>query len=261
MLEVELPVMFRIDEVVQDAEHAWTLWMMGDYPISPGRFVMVWIPGVGEKPYAISFRTKERFAITVEVRGKFSAKLAQVGKGGMIGIRGPYGRGYETGGRRACFIAGGMGIAAMAMLCEQHPETPLLYGARTADEAIFPGRFPNMRLFTDDGSGGEKGFPTEALPEIIERDKVEVVCACGPEAMMVRVFQICEEHGIECQLSLERYMKCGFGVCGQCACGDRLVCQDGPVFHSTDLRAMGDFGKTALTKSGRRVTIQEYFGG
>jgi len=78
---------------------------------------------------------------------------------------------------------------------------------------------------------------------------------------MRAIFDLCERYKVECQAALERYMKCGFGVCGQCACGEMLVCQDGPVFNSDALRRMEEFGREARLKSGRRVSIQEYADG
>lgn len=254
----DVPVMYRVVRVEEEAERANVLWFEGRMDFEPGHFFMVWLPGMDEKPYAISHIEESRFAITVEVRGKFSMRLIQSKPGQLLGLRGPYGNGFTVSGR-TCLVAGGMGIAAMALLHLRHPEAPLLYGARTAREVIFRKRFPEMRLFTDDGSAGEKGFPTDALPALIERENIRLVCTCGPEVMMTRVFRICEERGIECQASLERYMKCGIGVCGQCACGDRLVCRDGPVFDSAALRRMSDFGKTALLKNGRRAPVEEYF--
>ena len=52
--------------------------------------------------------------------------------------------------------------------------------------------------------------------------------------MMAAVVAMCDRFGVTCQAGLERYMKCGFGICGQCACGDKLVCQDGPVFRYSE---------------------------
>jgi dihydroorotate dehydrogenase electron transfer subunit len=59
-------------------------------------------------------------------------------------------------------------------------------------------------------------------------------------------------------MSLERYMKCGYGICGQCALDDLLVCRDGPVFSSEQLRKSKEFGKIARIRSGKEVTIKEY---
>jgi dihydroorotate dehydrogenase electron transfer subunit len=255
---VDLPRMYRVVKLEHEAERTKVLWLRGHAESEPGQFFMVWIPGVDEKPYATSHVTKDGVAITVQVRGKFSTRLVQVREGEMIGLRGPYGKPFRPHGRMA-IVAGGMGVAAVGLLHEERPQAPFLCGAKTASEVIFAKRFPEMRVFTDDGSAGEKGFPTDALPDVIRSKRIELVCACGPEVMIKRVFDICEEHGIECQASLERYMKCGFGVCGQCACGQMLVCKDGPVFGSALLRQMPDFGKSALLKNGKRVAVHDYF--
>jgi dihydroorotate dehydrogenase electron transfer subunit len=284
----ETPAMYHVIGTHDESESARTVWLSGRAPQGdakdesaaslPGRFFMVWIPGLDVKPYALSHLEAERFAITVEVRGKFSKRLSEARRGDIVGLRGPYGEGFKVAdapveptarrrgspqrGRktdRVCMVAGGMGLAAMALLCEAHTDAPLLYGARTAGEALFVGRFPNMRLFTDDGSAGEKGFPTDALAEVIASDAITLVCTCGPEAMMSKVFEICEKSRIECRASLERYMKCAIGVCGQCACGEMLVCRDGPVFGSQALRGMADFGRQAMLKNGRIVPASEYF--
>jgi dihydroorotate dehydrogenase electron transfer subunit len=77
--------------------------------------------------------------------------------------------------------------------------------------------------------------------------------------MIKAVFGICERRKVECQASLERYMRCGFGICGACVCGDQLVCKDGPVFKSEQIRKMKDFGKYAKLKSGKKAELKEYF--
>ncbi len=76
--------------------------------------------------------------------------------------------------------------------------------------------------------------------------------------MMKKVFDICEKYGIEVEASLERYMSCGFGICGKCMCNDKIVCIDGPVFSSAQLRNMSEFGSFARLKSGRKVGLKEY---
>ena len=93
----------------------------------------------------------------------------------------------------------------------------------------------------------------------LKEKKYSKVYSCGPEIMAKAVFDLCEKHKINCEISLERYMRCGFGVCGACACSDKLVCKDGPVFNSKELRNMQDFGSSALLKSGKKVPLNEYF--
>jgi dihydroorotate dehydrogenase electron transfer subunit len=157
-------------------------------------------------------------------------------------------------------------MAPLAPLVEQlDPNLFFVHGARTKDFILYPQRFAVKRYFTtDDGSLGHKGFVTDLLAAEIRRRKdkaqlqFDMVYACGPEMMMHAVFTLCQAHGIPCQVSLERYMRCGFGVCGACVCSDQVVCTDGPVFHSDQLQKMTDFNRIALLKSGQPVALSEY---
>jgi len=84
-----------------------------------------------------------------------------------------------------------------------------------------------------------------------------IVYACGPEKMNYKIFQICEKHNIELQASLERIMRCGCGLCGLCSIDPLglLVCKDGPIFSSKDLRRMEDFGKYRRNFTGKKSLI------
>jgi len=119
-------------------------------------------------------------------------------------------------------------------------------------------RFPDQVVFTEDGSAGERGLPTRWLAAALDGGRVRAVFTCGPEAMMAEVVRMCARADVVCQASLERYMKCGMGLCGQCECDGRLVCRDGPVFSGSELAQMPGFGRFARTKSGRRVAISQY---
>ncbi len=76
--------------------------------------------------------------------------------------------------------------------------------------------------------------------------------------MSKNVFTIAEKNKIDCEISLERYMKCGFGICGQCAADEFRVCKEGPVFSSKQLRFISEFGIYARLSTGKKVTIKEY---
>ena len=84
-------------------------------------------------------------------------------------------------------------------------------------------------LATDDGSAGFQGTALQAATPALSA-RPDAVYACGPEAMLRAVAERALGLDIPCQVSVERIMRCGLGVCGQCHCGDRLVCADGPVF-------------------------------
>ena len=117
-----------------------------------------------------------------------------------------------------------------------------------------------MIITTDDGTCGRKCFTTTILEELLKnkKNKIKIVYTCGPEIMMKKVLDICNKYKIECEASLERVMKCGFGVCGSCMINDVTVCKDGPVFNSKQLNKMSEFGNFARLKSGKKVTLNEY---
>ena len=255
--------MLRVEKkIIENQTHA-TLFFSHALAFKPGQFIMVWIPGVDEKPYTVSFHTRERFAITIEAKGIFSKRAISLEKGDLVGIRGPFGNGFDIrADEQVAVVAGGCGMAPLAPLVETlDKKTMVIHGARTRECLLYPDRFKVDRLFcTDDGSMGHKGLVTELLEQQIAAGKhFDMVYTCGPEIMMYHVFKICQTHHIPCQVSLERYMRCGFGVCGACVCGSRVVCKDGPVFGSEKLARMKDFNAKALLKSGKQVDISQYF--
>ncbi len=256
-------IMLRVKKKQVENQEFTTLFFDCTLPFTAGQFVMLWIPGVDEKPYTISYHSQNRFAVTVEAKGIFSKKAIDLKIGDLVGVRGPFGNGFniKPNGSSAV-IAGGCGMAALATLVEKLPENTLfIHGARSREYILFPERFHIKRLFcTDDGSLGSKGFVTDILKnEISVNRHFDMVYACGPEIMMYNVFNICEQNSIPCQVSLERYMRCGFGVCGACVCGREVICRDGPVFNSEKLRRMKDFNKKALLKSGKDVNLDRYY--
>jgi len=256
-------IMLKIEEKQVESREFATLFFNYALPFKPGQFIMVWIPGIDEKPYTISYHEKDRFAITIEAKGIFSQKAVTLEKGDLIGIRGPFGNGFDIKSDTAvAVIAGGCGMAPLATLVEKLDKNIIfIHGARSKEYILYPDRFDNERLFcTDDGSFGRKGLVTELLENEITLGKhFDMVYTCGPEIMMHAVFNICEKYHIPCQVSLERYMRCGFGVCGACVCGKQVVCKDGPVFASSALRDIKDFNTKALLKSGKDVDLSQYF--
>ncbi|MCD6415409.1 MAG: dihydroorotate dehydrogenase electron transfer subunit [Planctomycetes bacterium] len=269
--QTALPVMLEIAEVRRENATAKTLLISlesaEDQPgliletFTPGQFVMVWVPRMDEKPYALSYLEEGRAGITVHRRGPFSKRLCEMRAGERIGLRGAYGRGFWDVGERApgasaAIIGGGCGMAVLAPLAERLPEATLVQGARSADGLFFTDRFPGQVIFTDDGSAGRHGLPTEWLVEAVADGAVEAVYTCGPEPMMARVVELCRGAGLPCQASIERYMKCGIGVCGQCDCDGRRVCVEGPVFSGEELARMPSFGRRRRDKTGRQIPVE-----
>lgn len=261
----DMPVSNRVRKVVEENKEVRTIFLEGNMPGAiPGQFVMVWLPGVDEKPLALSYMNGEN-AVTVQKKGKFSEEIFKLKKGSYIGVRDPYGNGFDVDiCKRPCIIAGGIGAAPLAPLAEKlaKKKPVIIMGAATDRKFIFKERMEKVgkvEYATDDGSCGRKCFASDILGEVVERNNIDVVYGCGPEMMLKKVFEVCKKKEVECQLSLERYMHCGLGVCGSCVVDGFRVCVDGPVFSSKQLSKMSEFGRFARLKYGKKVSLSEYY--
>jgi dihydroorotate dehydrogenase electron transfer subunit len=226
-----------------------TLHLSAKIDFLPGQFLMIWLPGIDEKPFSIAGHDKTGVLITVRRRGPFSGRLIDLKEGDLVGVRGPYGRPFDLI-ENCCLVAGGIGFACLAPIAESYPEVPILYGEDNVHSRIYQTRFSEACFYTKDGTSGKKGFPTDDLEDTIRRKGCDMVYCCGPEPMLVKAVEICRSLGVRCQASIERYMKCGTGVCGQCACGPIRVCVEGTVFDGDELLKNPDFGKRKLDASG-----------
>ena len=216
---------------------------------------MLWIPGLDEKPFAIVAR--DPLTITVAAVGPFSRAVHALNVGDCVGWRGAFGHGFDlSGADAALLIGGGYGVAALYFaateLRKQNRETIVAIGGRSADDILFAERMQalgaRVEIATEDGSRGAQGFVTDAARDYFNR--ISSILACGPEAMLVAVMRAANAKNIPAQLSVERYMKCGFGICGQCTLNGKLVCQDGPVFSAKALAQMTEFGRVHRDASG-----------
>ena len=248
----------RISEIIEHNSIHKTFFFDLEMNATPGQFVMIWIPGVDEIPMSLSYIGKKT-AITVEKVGEATEALHKMKEGDKVGIRGPYGKGFEIVGKKALFVAGGTGIASLLPLIKKYEgEKHVVIGARTKDLLLFKEeleKISNVHISTDDGSLGFKGFASELAKEIMEKEKFDIVYTCGPELMMRKILDICIEKKVPLQASLERYMKCGVGICDSCAIDGYHVCKDGPVFNSSILAKIKDFGRWKRDEAGRRIKI------
>jgi len=237
-----------------------------DLDVRPGQFVQLWLPGVDEKPFSVSYAAADRIGVTVAKVGPFTARLFECKPGDWVGLRGPYGNGFDlAAAQRIAIVNGGCGCAPTAPLAEQAQRAGLdvayIMGARTGDLLIFQDRMEALGVrtlvCTDDGSVGPRAFPTDLLAELFVGQAVDLVFGCGPEPMLKATFDLCQHHGKPCQLSLERYMKCAIGVCGACALDGTgwLVCRDGPVFTAEQLAQVTEFGRYRRDASGAKVAL------
>ncbi|HEC35572.1 MAG TPA: dihydroorotate dehydrogenase electron transfer subunit [Anaerolineae bacterium] len=259
-----LPTVVHIRHIQDENRRVRTLTLDMELPeAEPGQFVMLWLPGVDEKPISIAFPAP--LTLTVARVGPFSTALHQVREGHQVGVRGPFGHGFLLReDRPALLVGGGYGAAPLYFLATRAVErsipTTVALGARRATDLIYTDRFRaltvQLLLATDDGSLGHRGYVTDLVSQFTIRNQQFAIYACGPEQMLVTLLHLCLERHLPGQFSVERYMKCGFGLCGQCALNGLLVCQDGPVLTVEQLEGLQDFGRFRRSATGRRLPIQ-----
>lgn len=233
----------------------------------PGQFLMVWIPRAEELPMSVMISNKrDHAAITVRKHGFGSTSLYEKVQNDMIGIRGPYGNYFRVNKdlKNPLLVGGGTGLVPLMRLAtvfdKLQGKCTIIMGAKSKDEVLFKGLVNeilskvsnNVIVTTEDGSYGIKGVVTDALKSIVKKEKFDIIYTCGPELMMKNIYELSVIHSIPIQVSLERYMKCGIGICASCCINDKLVCKDGTVFNENQLSIMLEFGKTYRDKSGRK---------
>lgn len=262
---IEKPIVLEIEKIVDEGKDLRSFVFKHKLNAKPGQFIMVWLPRIDEKPFSISYQDKEKFAITVFRIGDFTSEMFKLKQGDKVGIRGPYGHGFSYIGKKAVLVGGGCGAAPLGFLADELKKRKVdvnyIIGAKTKECLLFEKRMriSGIKTYftTDDGSYGHKGFTTEVLKKIISEKKIDAVYTCGPEIMMKFVAEICDKAGIYCEISMERYMKCGFGICGQCcvdSTGER-ICKEGPVFSGEKIKRIFEFGKYKRTASGKKVKL------
>ena len=219
---------------------------------SAGQFVNVALDGFSlRRPISICGTDKEKGTIRLvfQVRGEGTKALAQIGEGSFVDIIAPLGHGFTLNGyKNAVFVGGGIGTPPMlAAAAEFDGKCRAIIGFRNSKAVILEKDFEKIGaelvLCTDDGSAGRKGFVTAALADEIQKDKPDVIYACGPAVMLKGVAQFAKDNGIYCEVSMEERMGCGIGACLVCACrtvknGEEFfkhVCKDGPVFNSEEV--------------------------
>lgn len=224
-----------------------------------GQFIELSIFGVGEAPISISSAPSKRGFIELCVRntGTVTAALHDKQCGDIVGIRGPFGRGFpfeRMKGSDLLFVAGGLGIAPLKSLINhvhdersQFGNVNILYGSRAPSEVMFREEFEmwkhrkdfNLVLTVDKVNAtpdwdGEVGRVTDHFDKVRLNPDNAFGAIVGPPPMYRSVAELMRQIGLSndhIYVSFERNMRCGMGKCGHCMVGHQYVCIDGPVFN------------------------------
>ncbi|GAK35330.1 MAG: dihydroorotate dehydrogenase electron transfer subunit [Bacteroides graminisolvens] len=215
----------------------------------PGQFAELEVEGSSKtflrRPISINFIDKDNNEVwfLIQLVGDGTRHLAAVKRGQTINVILPLGNSFtmpENASERLLLVGGGVGTAPMLFLGEQLSKkgfTPnFLLGARSQNDLLQLDEFTqygNVFTTTEDGSMGEKGYVTQH--SLLSTQPFNKIYTCGPKPMMMAVAKYAKTNNIECEVSLENTMACGFGVCLCCVEntteGHICVCKEGPVFN------------------------------
>jgi dihydroorotate dehydrogenase (NAD+) catalytic subunit len=221
-----------------------------------GKYFFLWIPGVGEKPFAV-FSAADK-SIVVRAVGVFTRFLKDAEPGTKILLRGPYGAPPpQLESQVLVLVGGGTGAASLLEIGHSYEtgrEIHFLLGARSHSELFdldLFGKIGTVHVSTDDGTAGYHGLVTGLLREVLATDLSDgrrdglAFINCGPEPMVHACLEIQRDIAPPERIlaSIEYVTSCGVGICGKCASpSGSLTCIDGPFLppdHFVPVRRAG----------------------
>ena len=262
------PVPFRVRSCSRETHDTHTLVLEPPrgqpLAFAPGQFNMLYAFGVGEVPISISGdpARPEALVHTIRAVGTVTRGLQKLGRGDVVGVRGPFGTPWPVEaakGRDLVLVAGGIGLAPLRPALHHvllhrslYGRVALLYGARTPRDLLFArelrewrGRFDLEVEVTVDRADLAWQGAVGVVTKLIERCPFDPANAtafvCGPEVMIRFTAMALEQRGLPDDsifVSVERNMKCGVGLCGHCQFGPFFVCRDGPVLPYDAVRGL-----------------------
>lgn len=265
------PLLTKLMKVIEESPTIKTFVLKPERPFhfKTGQFVELVLEGIGEAPFTPSSSplVSEQIEVTIMRAGYVTNKIHNLKEGTVLGIRGPYGRGYpleEMRDKEVLVLGGGCGFAPIRSLLynlEAESDTIkkliFLYGSKSPKECIYKtyinhlrsvDKFQVMRSVDKaDGEWDEKvGLVTTLLDEISVDIPNSVAVVVGPPVMMK--FGVKKLLGMgypenKIFLSMEKNMSCGLGKCGHCMMGKYFVCKDGPVFSYDEIKDQPDIWK------------------
>lgn len=200
------------------------------------------------RPFAIAAFTKDSFSICYQIKGSGTESLKHIQKGSQLSALLPLGNYFlvKENFYKIAVVGGGIGIFPLLALLKEYKKTKEIHsyiGFRSASYVCkvddFQQDSKKAIFVTDDGSFAKKGNVVDAFISDIEKEKFDVVYACGPIAMLVALKEKFKQnnYNIPCFISLEERMGCGIGACLVCVCKNEAqnknfrVCKDGPIFE------------------------------
>ena len=238
----------KIRKIEKVSESSYFLEFDCGFPIAvkPGQFISVYCDNLTlRRPFSVFSNDNGRIGILFKKKGKGTEYLTSLKEEDKIDITGPFGNGFDIRNKKALMVGAGIGIAPISFLKTKldnlNVENLLIAGFLNQSEVP---SFVNIdKIYTDDGSLGEKGSVLNYLGQMIQEYKPEIIYSCGPYIVLKTVSQMGERFGIETQIAMENIMACSIGVCRGCVIdvikGNKIVnasvCKDGPIFKGNEV--------------------------
>jgi ferredoxin--NADP+ reductase len=222
--------------------------------IEGGQFLIIRPHILSERiPLSVCGWDRERGSVNIVVSavGKTTTQINAMEKGDFFeDVVGPLGeRSILPASIGTCVVIGG-GYGTGAIIPTAKDMKALgnkvigIVGARNQESLIMIPELTEacdeVLITTNDGSSGLQGFVTDALRQVLEREKVIYVLAVGPVPMMKAVSEMTRSLKISTYVSLNAIMVDGTGMCGACRVtvgGEtKFACFHGPDFdgHKVD---------------------------
>jgi sulfhydrogenase subunit gamma (sulfur reductase) len=264
-----LPQQAEVIERIQESDTLFTLRLkfsdelvQQEYSFEPGQFNMLSMHGVGEVPISIVSDPKDDHILdhTIRAVGRVTNGMSKLKQGDVLGIRGPFGRGWPLGEaeqKDVVVVTGGLGCAPVVSVInyvmnrrERFGSVNIVQGVKHSSDLIWKERYDQWREAPDTNvliaaDAGGPLWPWHIGPVTGLFDQLDfeidrtIVFMCGPEGMMRVVIKHMLELGLkerDLWLSMERNMQCAVGHCGHCQYGGKFVCKDGPVFCYDEIK-------------------------
>lgn len=218
-----------------------------------GQFIILRLHEHGERiPLTIADYSREKGTITIIFleAGKTTMQLGRMQEGdSILNILGPLGNPSEiTNFGTVVCIGGGVGIAPVYPIARALKNAGnrviTIIGARCRDLLIMEDELrqvsDELYITTDDGSTGQKGFPSDVLKKMIEEGrKIDRVIIIGPLIMMKVTSEVTRPYKIKTIVSMNPIMVDATGMCGSCRVivggKTRFACVDGPEFDAHEV--------------------------
>lgn len=229
-----------------------------------GQFFEITVFGVGEIAISIPFspNTKEYFDFCIKKAGKVTTAIHNMKVGDKVGLRGPFGKGFEDEkfiGRDVIVVGSGVGIAPVRTMIlrilenrEKYGKVVIIASALSYEDLVY-----KEDLIAWSGMEGVKvlyalsnptskvqahvGYINDLLPDLdLNWSNTSSILCASPRRIKAVAKDLISlgMKSTDIYTSLETHMRCGIGKCGHCKVGSKYMCVDGPVFNYEEMLAL-----------------------